>query len=158
MKLLTVLLFVFFFTSNANACSFNQGYEPFRTSSSYQSASIPKKTNASVISIERGFDDGNGGSCSDAGIIRVKIHDENPINRTGYKFRVVDNELFSNLFPSEPVIASALNRSENEFVFVWYDLGETHNQEMKFTLEITAVSYFGNESEPFQLLIQQASK
>lgn len=158
MKLLTVLLCVLFCTSYAEACSINQGYEPFRMSSSYQSASIPKKTNASVISIERGFDDGNGGSCSDAGIVRVKIHDENPINRTGYKFRVVDNDLFSNVFPSETVIASALNRSENEFVFVWYDLGETHNKEMKFTLEITAVSYFGNESEPFQLLIQQASK
>lgn len=151
--LLLILISIF---SPAIACSFAPGYEPLRVSSAYQSNFVPDKPYALITSVRRGYDDGNGGSCSDAGILTIKIDDSNPANRTAYKFKVLDNEAFSSIFPSEPVMIAPLERESSEMYFVWFDLGETQGKEMDFTLEIIAVSPSGEESEPFQLVVHEA--
>jgi len=100
MKKFFLLLSLISIFTPAIACSFAPGYEPLRVSSAYQSKFVPDKPYALISSVRRGFDDGNGGSCSDAGILTVKIDDSNPAHKTAYKFKVLDNELFSSIFPS----------------------------------------------------------
>ena len=158
MKKIFLLLSFISILNPAIACSFAPGYEPLRVSSAYQSNFVPDKPHALVTSVRRGYDDGNGGSCSDAGILTIKIDDSNPSNKTAYKFKVLDNEVFSSIFPTEPVMISPLERESEEMFFVWFDLGETQGKEMRFTLEIVAVSPTGAESEPFQLVVNEAPR
>ena len=158
MKKFFLLLSLISIFNPAIACSFVPGYEPLRVTSAYQSNFVPDKPYALISSVRRGLDDGNGGSCSDAGILTIKIDDSNPTHKTAYKFKVLDNELFSSIFPSEPVMISPLEIKTGEMFFVWFDLGETKGKKMNFTLEIVAVAPSGTESEPFELAVNEASR
>ncbi|MCW8108482.1 hypothetical protein OPS25_08240 [Alteromonas ponticola] len=158
MRYIFLALFLLVFSNQSLACSLALGYEPFRTSPTYLSGKQPEAPVASVTSIQRGFDDGNGGSCSDAGIITIKVDGANSIGTTGYKFRVKNDDVFANIFPSEPVKISSYRAKDRELSFAWYDLGSTQNQTIDFVVQIVAVSHSGVESEPFDLLVSELGK
>lgn len=155
MKISIILLFTFVLSSKSFACSFAPGYQFFKSTSTYLGDSIPVKPIVSVVSIQRGFDDGHGGSCSDAGIITLKFEDSNSIYKTAYRFSVVDSELFSGVFPEEAVTFAYPERNKREMYFVWFDLGETRPEKLSFKLEVTAVSASGHESTPVLVAISE---
>ena len=106
-----------------------------------------------TLLVQRGVDDGNGGSCSDAGTIVVQFKDANPVHKTEYRFKVLDNELFSDIFPDEPIAFTGFYRNNREMFFVWFDLGKTRTEKLDFSLEVTAVSLSGEESEPSKVVV-----
>ena len=149
-----LLIFLSYFLSNQSwACSFIPGYAEPRISSVNTVNAAPYKPLVSISSIVRGRDDGNHGSCSDAGMIVLKFEDENSPSKTAYKLKVTDSDLFSDIFPSYPITFSSDGMRNREMFFVWYDLGKTKNKALVFTLEVIAVSHSGKESESFELKI-----
>ncbi|WP_218398525.1 hypothetical protein [Alteromonas lipotrueae] len=116
---------------------------------------IPTKPIVSVVSVNRGSDDGNGGSCSDAGIIVLRFEDDNSINKTSYRFKVLDSNFFSDVFPSEAVTFAPLKRNKREMYFVWFDLAESSPEKLDFKLQIVAVSASGQESEPELVVVSE---
>jgi hypothetical protein len=154
-----ILLFITLVLSHSTAiaCSFAPGYDEFLPSPLYKKKNhplaIPK---ASVESIKRGYDDGNGGSCSDAGIIKIKFENENPIRATGYKLKIISGTFESHVIPDYEVMPSRYNPSENSMFFVWLDGSYNNQEKIDFVLQIIAVSPEGDESEPYNLKIRHA--
>jgi hypothetical protein len=158
MKIKILLLYALLFSSKSIACGFAPGYELPRLSSIYETDKVPVKPVVSVISIHRGSDDGNGGSCSDAGIIVLRFEDDNSINETAYRFKVFDSSFFSEIFPSDAVTYTSLERNKREMYFAWFDLGQSRPEKLDFKLQIVAVSASGKESEPELVVVSESSK
>ncbi|TAP41294.1 hypothetical protein [Alteromonas sp. KUL49] len=155
MQIKFLLFCTLFFCGHACACSFAPGYDFVRPSSVQNGNVIPLKPIVSVVSVHRGTDDGNGGSCSDAGMIVIKFEESNSPNKTAYRFKVLDSEFFSEVLPKEEVTYTSYNRSKREMYFVWFDLGESRPETIGFTLELTAVSASGKESEPVVVIVSE---
>lgn len=154
----TLLLITLFLSyTTANACSFAPGYDEFLPNPLYKGKSHPLAIPyASVESIKRGYDDGNRGSCSDAGIITIKFKNENPAKVTGYKLKIVSGTFENHVIPDYEVTPSRYNINENSMSFVWLDGSYNNQEQIDFVLQIIAVSPEGGESEPYHLKIQHA--
>ncbi|MCG7561494.1 hypothetical protein [Pseudoalteromonas sp. McH1-42] len=112
---------------------------------------IPK---ARLELIKRGYDDGNGGSCSEDGYIKIRFGNENPIETTGYRLKVVSGTFDSHGVPDFEVMPRHHNFDENSLYIRWYDGGDKVKEKIDFVLQIIAVSPEGKESEPYLLAIQ----
>jgi hypothetical protein len=111
---------------------------------------------ASVASIKRGYDDGNRGSCSDAGIIKIKFESGNPIRATGYKLKILEGSFESHVIPDYEVMPSRYYSSGNSITFFWLDGSYNDQESINFVLEIIAVSPEGDQSKPYKLRINHA--
>jgi len=110
----------------------------------------PNKPSFKVLKIERGTDDGNYGSCSDAGVLTLfqnKPYDENE----GYKFEVVAGTFEDSIFPEIPVRAVPHLEQDHLYKFVWLDGSNKYQEPIDIKVKITAVSRSGIESDPSYL-------
>lgn len=142
----------------ANACKPAPGYTKFspgiQDKNQSHSLAIPK---ANLALIKRGYDDGNGGSCSENGVIKIQFDNENPVETTGYRLKVLSGSVFGNyIIPDFPVMPRRDNFEENALYFTWYDGGTKIREKIDLVLQIIAVSPAGEESEPYLLSIQHS--
>jgi len=134
---------------NAAACSFMPMLDDFIVSgNSSNEAIVPTFI---VESIHRGTDDGNHGSCSDAGFINLKL-DTLPSHDQGYIFKIVEGEFEDQLFHESPVVPSEFIDNKKLYRFLWFDGNNQEQEPINITVEIIAVTSSGQQSEP-QLLI-----
>src|SRR5688572_18193559 len=131
------------------ACSLTPGYEPFPIESAPRRPT-PAPAAAPAIEverIERGYDDGDGSSCSDAGILVLKV----PSDALGYRFEIVAGS-GAGVFPDGFV----RTRERGRLRFVWLD-GESNWQEsIDLLVKITTISSLGVISEPALLRIRHS--
>jgi hypothetical protein len=135
----------------ALACSFAPGYKVFQPRPSLRAESVlapaPKVT---VDKITRGHKGDAAGTCSDAGILVLKV----PSNALGYSFEIVEGAFDDVVFPEgfvQPTEAGLLR-------FVWLD-GNTNVQEpIKVVVKVTTMSVDGKWSEPSLLRIEDPGR
>jgi len=129
------------FPITSYACSFVPGYEEFLVMPVYgDSGKSPNKPIAEVVSIKRGYNDGNGASCSDAGIIKIGFKDSNPYHKTGYSFTIIEGSLEDKVFPDGYVRPPNSLDSKNEVMFVWFDGSNNYQEAIDIKVEIRALS------------------
>jgi len=151
MMKIAITFIALFFTQVTWSCSFGSRFNSFLKDPSYRSDKKPSAPIFEVKYIKRGYDDGNGGSCSDAGMITLAPK-ENP-NKFGvtvaYTFKLVEGEFDDSIFPREPVFS----RNGKNFTFIWFDGSKVHQEPINIKIEIRAISPSGVESEPSYLRI-----
>ncbi len=140
-----ILLVLNLVAFNAIACSFLPAFDDFVITDS--SAVKATKPNFTVDSIHRGTDDGNHGSCSDAGFIELKL-DTVPLHEQGYIFKIIEGKFEDQLFYESPVVPSKFIDSKKLYSFVWLDGSSEEQEPINITVQIIAVSRSGNKSEP----------
>jgi len=148
----TAITFIaLFFTQVTWGCSFGPRFNSFLEDPSYRSDKKPSAPIFEVKGIKRGYDDGNGGSCSDAGMITLSpLEDPDKFGVTvAYTFKLVEGEFEDSLFPQEPVSS----RIGTSFTFIWFDGSNEHQEPINFKIEIRGVSPSGVKSEPSYLQI-----
>jgi len=134
-----------FFSSSSFACSFVQMTEDFDIDAEF--APTPMTPNFVVEKIVRGSDDGNIGSCSDAGILTLK-RKNSPENPTGYIFEILTGEFEDQLFYPEPVRATERFEQEGLYKFVWLDGSNDEQEPINIEVKIVALSKSGERSKP----------
>ena len=156
MKKIILVLLLLVTCLDAGACSFARGFEEFIPKPSRKpNDRTPNAPVAKIVEIKRGFDDGNGGSCSDAGVISIQFEKINPVDSTGYKFKITSGIFNSHVFPSGSVMPSHFGQ-DNTMFFVWLDGSKNYQEPIDFTLEIIAVFANENESQPYYLDVVHA--
>tara|TARA_R110002060_G_scaffold77663_1_gene89413 strand:+ start:419 stop:907 length:489 start_codon:yes stop_codon:yes gene_type:complete len=157
MRFYFLVLVLFSCSFNAISCSIAPGYQEFFPKPYYRNKNItPSLPVAKVVSITRGHNDGNGGSCSDAGIIKIQFDKVNPVANTGYKLKIVKGKFEESVIPTKEIMPSTFTSIDNSMFFVWLDGGDNTQSPIDFTLEIVAISPEGLESEPFYLQISDS--
>lgn len=112
----------------------------------------PAKPDFIVKEIKRGHDDGNPGSCSDAGILILK-RETPPENSTGYLFGITAGEFEADIFDASPIKAVERNEKEGLYNFVWLDGASDWQEPIDITVKIVTVSKTGQKSEPQMLKV-----
>jgi hypothetical protein len=131
----------------AFACTFAPGYQAFRVAPVLRPTLVPATApTVTVESIERGYDDGDGGSCSDAGILVLKV----PSDSVGYHFEVVAGGFDDVVFPQGYVRTVEPGRLR----FVWLDGDHDWQESVDVLLRVTTISSDGVPSEPQVLRIR----
>ena len=147
MRIPAVLLLCALSARPALACSFAPGYQSFRVAPVLRPTLVPAPAPEVVVeSIERGYDDGDGASCSDAGILVLRV----PSDALGYHFEIVAGGFDDVVFPDGYVRTVERGRLR----FVWLD-GELDWQEsIEVLVRVTTLSSDGVPSEPQVLRIR----
>jgi hypothetical protein len=131
----------------AHGCSLGQGYELFRLSGVvYPAKRLAPAPEVSVASIKRGYNDGEPNSCSDAGVLVLRV----PSDISGYRFELVEGTFDDAVFPEEfvrPILSGELS-------FVWLDGKTNWQEEIDVLVKVTAISSIGVLSKPTFLRIQ----
>lgn len=111
------------FPLDSSACSFAPGYRTFELISTQppNSGPPPITPGLSVHSIERGTDDGNFASCSDAGILTILIDIPEPARNLGFLFELESGSFPDKVLPDEVVAPVDLGDGLLGFYFVWLD-------------------------------------
>lgn len=142
-KLIGILLLLL--SNNSFACSFMPTMEMFKTSSVERiEPTIPM---FKLSHIGRGEDDGNHGSCSDAGVITLKLQSI-PIVDQGYIFEIIEGSFEDTLFDTAPVILNDLIEDKSTYSFIWFDGNSDEQEPINIKVKITAVSKSGHQSAP----------
>lgn len=150
MKNLSLVIFAWLFSSLTWACSFVQMTEDFKIIEGDGEA--PESPNFEVSSIHRGSDDGNYASCSDAGILTLKLLSKSMPN-VGYLFSIEKGKYDVGLFPDEPIVTSKQFFLSGEYNFIWLDGNSNEQEPIDIVVRIVAVSESGKKSEPTFLTI-----
>jgi hypothetical protein len=134
----------------AFACSLGPGYEAFGAglTLSRPTMMLAPAPDVTVETIERGYDDGDGGSCSDAGVLVLTV----PSDALGYRFELVAGSLEEDVFPSGYV----RTRERGRLRFVWLDGEHDWQESIDVLLKITTLSATGVVSEPTLLRIRHS--
>tara|TARA_B100000929_G_C15297931_1_gene349308 strand:- start:110 stop:598 length:489 start_codon:yes stop_codon:yes gene_type:complete len=148
--LLFSVCFVYF---KASACSLAPMLNQFDIQPN-EIAEQASKPSFTVSGIHRGTDDGNHGSCSDAGVITLKLQKAYP--NQGYIFEIVDGEFEDLLFNNFPVTPSEFVEDKSIFSFIWFDGSSIEQEPFSIKVKIIAVSRTGNKSTPQYLTIAHA--
>jgi len=134
----------------AFACSFGPGYEAFRVAPRVlrPTMTLAPAPDVAVETIERGYDDGNRGSCSDAGVLVLTV----PSDALGYRFELVAGSLDDEVFPDGYV----RTRERGRLRFVWLDGEQDWQESIDVLLKITTLSATGVVSEPTLLRVRHS--
>jgi len=158
----STILFCFFLCTNSLACTFAPGYELFRYSETklIGTGETPGAPTVSVKSIERGFDDGDFASCSDAGVLTLVVANHETRNDTGYLFRLESGSLGSTAFLEEILAPIEIEEGQFGFRIVWLDWvkGQRGLAPVSAKLGVRAVSNTGVESEEIIVQIEHPGK
>ena len=124
------------------ACSFKLGYAPFELDNTRlpMTGKAPPDPTVLVKSIKRGFDDGNSGSCSDAGILTLEVDETGLDQRVGYHIEWKSGNFPAALLPDEIVAPIRLPEGGFGFYFVWGDFSELGHGEQPIDAELTVRS------------------
>ena len=133
------------------ACSFGAGYtiaQPPVTSHRGEGGP-PSAPTINLVSLKRGFDDGNGGSCSDAGVLELEVGGFDPSETWGLRLELVEGGFPESVFPEEYVLPIQEN-GRYTLRFVWLDLphGQRQTSPIGATIAVWQISGNGLESEP----------
>lgn len=134
----------------AQACSI-QGYEVVKPHSVPSGKDFtPSPPEVSVKALERGYDDGNPGSCSDAGVLTIAIDNQPSPGIAGYVFRVTNGSFPDAVFPVAILAPVDIGDGERGFRFAWLDLPHEQRriQKIDATIEVRLVSRNGTEGKP----------
>ena len=138
---------------SAEACSFRQGFALFELSSTKTplSGKPPAAPEVSFVKVKRGYDDGDGGSCSDAGILTIGLVESEAKRGVGYSLEVIsgaidDEEFFGNAY------FSPIGHMEGGlgFYFVWLDGGGA----IDAVIEIRSVSATGVVGDATRIVVK----
>ena len=102
--------------------------------------------------VQRGTDDGNHGSCSDAGTIILKLKNMPNIEQ-GYIFELVDSTFEDILFSNKAITLADFLVDKDKYYFVWFDGNSEEQEAFDITIKITAVSRSGVKSDPQYLKV-----
>lgn len=141
-----LLLFIVSLSLSLNSfgCSFAPTYKLFEvTTHEHIQAPTP---NFQLSNIKRGFNDGNGASCSDAGILSFRATNL-PSNETGYIFKISTGGFEDRIFELSPITFNEFS-TDGTFNFVWFDGNSDEQEPINITVEIMAISKSGNKSKP----------
>jgi hypothetical protein len=147
MRAFAVLALCASFAAPAAACSFAPGYAAFPPPSRLRPTMVPAPAPEVIVErIDRGYADGNRASCSDAGILVLKV----PSDALGYRFELVAGTLGDDVFPAGYVrtVAKGVLR------FVWLDGERDWQESIDVLVKITTMSSNGVPSEPKVLRIR----
>ncbi|OBT09585.1 hypothetical protein A9267_20780 [Shewanella sp. UCD-FRSSP16_17] len=97
--------------------------------------------------VHRGTDDGNHGSCSDAGSIILKLKNIPNIEQ-GYIFEIVEGTFEDTLFTDKAITLADFLEEKDKYFFVWFDGNSEEQEAFDIRIKITAVSESGIKSEP----------
>lgn len=143
-----IILVLLLLSWKAGACSLAPGYEGYiprpNIKPSLISPKVPKVTRARV---RRGKFDETGASCSSAGSILVQLGGPNPVDQTGYKFRLISGSVHPGIFPNRVIMPLRNRYFYNAIVFHFGDGYRVHKP-LTAKIEVIAVSPEGKESEP----------
>lgn len=139
-----IFALIILLNTNALACSFAPSLISFEQSSEQNIE--PIKPSFKVLNISRGEDDGNHGSCSDAGHIALQL-ESLPKVEQGYRFEIIEGEFEDNLFLDIPVVPSSYVEDKRNYYFTWFDGSSNEQEPFDITVKVIAVSKSGKESE-----------
>jgi hypothetical protein len=144
------LIFLTLISYNALACSPHQPTGLFEVTG----IESPKPVTPDFVvgGISRGHDDGNSVSCSDAGVISLKLK-TTPSNPTGYLFEMLENDFEDQLFISKPISILEDYDKNSPFYFRWLDGSNEVQEPINIAIKIIAVSKTGDKSTPQYLKI-----
>lgn len=147
MRISAILLLCALSARPALACTFAPGYQAFRAAPIVRPTLVPAPAPEVVVeSIERGYDDGDGASCSDAGILVLRV----PSNALGYHFQIVAGGFDDVVFPEGYVRTVEPGRLR----FVWLDGELSWQERIEVLVRVTTLSSDGVPSEPQVLRIR----
>ena len=141
----------------ALACSFGPRFELFqhRPSLATDTNVLVEKPSMKIISIERGSDDGNFASCSDAGVITIQLStkDVARLPYTGYVFTLIKGELEEEqpIFPDyaiQPIQKIPGIYKNDKISFVWLDGSSNIQESINLKISVTAINARSVESKP----------
>ena len=133
------------------ACSFSPSFEsvPFLVKPSYGKSVVPKPPVLEVASISRGYDDGNGGSCSDFGVIELKVLTD----EVGYEITVNQPNEYKKIIPEG--LYGAVKDGSNFYIrFVWLEDLTKKQERISIMLDVRAMSKNGQLSEQVQIKVE----
>lgn len=143
-------LFLIYAGMPARACSFAPGYTAARPSLEWSTPRGPRppKPAARVVSLKRGFDDGNGGSCSDAGVLTIGVTPDE--DTSGYLLKLVKGRFPDQVTFPDYYISPIRIKGGVGFRFVWLDWAPEVPTPKPIDLEIsiTQISNRGRLSRP----------
>jgi hypothetical protein len=149
-----LLLFVFIASISpaSLACSFGAGYtvaQPPNWQYRREGGKEPLPPSITILTLKRGFDDGNAGSCSDAGVLELEIRGFDSKEVWGLRFELVSGAFPDFVIPIEYVLPICEDE-RRIFRFAWLDLprGQTHASLVDARIAVRQISYDGLESEP----------
>jgi hypothetical protein len=152
---LTIAVLLNAFSIKSLACDFPLGYESVVPTPILGGpvGEAPGPPNISVAELKRGFDDGNGASCSDAGILRLRVSRTESESIAGYLFRLEEGYFPEATLPDGYVMPVLLIEGGRGFQFVWLDLprGQKTIKPMDATISVRQISSGGYLSEPVLL-------
>lgn len=140
-----LLLLLNILAFEVTACSFVPAFDDFVISEN--SSDEVTKPSFKVDSIHRGTDDGNHGSCSDAGSIVLKLKNI-PTIEQGYIFELVEGTFEDTLFSDKAITLADFLEEKDKYYFVWFDGNSEEQEAFDIKIKITAVSESGIKSEP----------
>ena len=151
MKQIATIFITLFLTETLMACSFGPMFNSFIENPSYRSEIKPSTPIFEIKGIKRGYEDGNGGSCSDAGMISLAPKEiANKVGATvAYVFKLIEGDFEDDLFPQNPIFSN----TGGNFTFIWLDGSNEHQEPIDIKIEIRAVNPKGIRSEPQYLHI-----
>lgn len=159
----TVRLFLLLlsgFPSSAVACDFPYGWElgPPPLTPALEGEIPPDAPRIEVLSLERGFNDGQPFSCSDAGILTLVVRGPDSGRRAGYLFELVESrDAFPDQVLPDLVIAPIeLGDGLKGFRFVWLDLphGQRTLSPVDVVIEVRLIVRPGLVSEPTRVEVK----
>ena len=146
------------FASSVLACSFAPGYRDFALSSTRvpNTGPTPPDPDVSLLSVERGYDDGNGGSCSDAGVITLEVGVTDFDPNIGYIVAVESGNFPKGVLPDGIISPVNLADGRMGFYFVWGDFSDLGygKESIDAVLLVRSVSSTGIESDAIKIQIK----
>jgi len=132
---------------SALACMIAPGAEEFQYEPSNEGESI-EGPYIELDRLQRGYDDGNYASCSDAGRLVFFVEPDLDI---GYKFSLAEGSFPDLVFPEFPV--QPVSHTPGEIRFVWLDFQGGPVEPIDVVVEVRAVSAAGARSDPVTIEI-----
>jgi hypothetical protein len=140
-----LVLFLSLVSFNALACSMIPTSKYFEVTGNGTTESV--KPVFEVEGVHRGTDDGNHGSCSDAGSIVLKLKNI-PTIEQGYISELVEGTFEDTLFSDKAITLVDFLEEKDKYYFVWFDGNSEEQEAFDIKIKLTAVSESGINSEP----------
>ncbi|MEM7431984.1 MAG: hypothetical protein AAF351_08590 [Pseudomonadota bacterium] len=135
--------------SQVNACSYVPGYGLFELSNVHapMTGPAPDAPDVWLHSIERGSNDGDYASCSDAGVVSFGVDSADSAKTFGFIFEVEYGEFPDAVFPDEALTPQEYSDGSFRIHFFWLDLPRGHSRvsPIDARISVRAISRTGVE-------------
>lgn len=143
-------LFLIGMMAPAAACSFRPGYAVAPPAFGWTAPKGPRPPEpiASVVSLKRGYDDGNRGSCSDAGILTIGVKPGQ--DTKGYLLKLIKGKFPDQVEFPDYYIWPIHIKGGLGFFFVWLDWSYRTKsaKPINVLISVTQINWNGRLSKP----------